>query len=118
MIIKKLLVLIIALLTCSVLAGNNAELKKHEIKIIKNISYLSKATKDKYREKMSVLDIYLPKGAKNFPTLVYFHGGGMTGQVNNFESGKNKKINLANSKEPSHIKRFHYPLFNISACKK
>jgi len=79
MIIKKLLVLIIALLTCSVLAGNNAELKKHEIKIIKNISYLSKATKDEYRKKMSVLDIYLPKGAKNFPTLVYFHGGGMTG---------------------------------------
>ena len=28
---------------------------------------------------MSVLDLYLPEGAKKFPTLVYFHGGGMTG---------------------------------------
>lgn len=49
----------------------------NEVKSVKNISYLSEVTHDKYRNKMSVLDMYLPKKAKNFPTLIYFHGGGL-----------------------------------------
>jgi len=67
----RLAVLAIALLT-SVLSAGSAIVHK-------DISYLTEPTDDAYREKMSKLDLYLPEGAKEFPTLVYFHGGGLTG---------------------------------------
>jgi acetyl esterase/lipase len=34
--------------------------------------------KDRYIDSQCVLDLYYPKGAKNFPTVVWFHGGGLT----------------------------------------
>jgi dienelactone hydrolase len=60
-------------------ADSAPKLPSYGIETIKNISYLGKPSDDPYRQKMSQLDLYLPKGATNFPTLVYFHGGGMTG---------------------------------------
>lgn len=36
-----------------------------------------------YERERCKLDLYLPAGAKAFPTLVWFHGGGMTGGVKN-----------------------------------
>jgi len=33
---------------------------------------------DAYKSGRCVLDIYYPKGVKNFPTIVWFHGGGLT----------------------------------------
>jgi acetyl esterase/lipase len=35
--------------------------------------------KDAYIAQRCVLDIYYPKDTKNFPTVVWFHGGGLTG---------------------------------------
>lgn len=47
----------------------------------RNISYYadSISNKDKYMASQCTLDIYYPKGANNFSTIVWFHGGGITG---------------------------------------
>lgn len=34
---------------------------------------------DKYMQEMCVLDFYYPTNIKDFPTIVWFHGGGLTG---------------------------------------
>ncbi len=34
---------------------------------------------DKYIDSQCILDIYYPKDSKNFATIVWFHGGGLTG---------------------------------------
>lgn len=45
-----------------------------------NINYYDEAKNrsDLYISQRCVLDIYYPKGIKNFPTVVWFHGGGLT----------------------------------------
>jgi Esterase/lipase len=50
-----------------------------EYKEIKDISYISGSETDTYRRERCKLDIYYPEGAKNFPTVVWFHGGGLEG---------------------------------------
>lgn len=47
----------------------------------KDIAYYpaSVAAKDAYINSQCKLDLYYPKGSKNFPTIVWFHGGGITG---------------------------------------
>jgi acetyl esterase/lipase len=46
----------------------------------KNISYYDgTAVKDEYKSSQCLLDIYYPKNVKNFATIVWFHGGGLTG---------------------------------------
>lgn len=47
----------------------------------KNISYYADSIikRDKYTASQCVLDLYYPKGAKDFATIVWFHGGGITG---------------------------------------
>jgi acetyl esterase/lipase len=46
-----------------------------------NIHYYSDSINksDEYINSQCVLDVYYPKDLKNFPTIVWFHGGGMTG---------------------------------------
>jgi acetyl esterase/lipase len=48
---------------------------------IENIPYYpdSEALADDYIRERCVLDLYLPAETKGFPTLVWFHGGGLTG---------------------------------------
>ncbi|WP_407933333.1 alpha/beta hydrolase [Galbibacter pacificus] len=50
-------------------------------KTITNIHYYDKATNasDAYINERCVLDLYYPTNAENFPTVVWFHGGGLTG---------------------------------------
>lgn len=43
-----------------------------------NIRYYADST-DSYMKQQCVLDIYYPTNTKNFPTVVWFHGGGITG---------------------------------------
>ncbi|RYJ42877.1 alpha/beta hydrolase [Flavobacterium beibuense] len=45
-----------------------------------NIQYYDQATNksDSYINERCVLDIYYPKNTKNFATIVWFHGGGIT----------------------------------------
>jgi acetyl esterase/lipase len=47
----------------------------------KDIPYYSAAVnqKDTYINSQCKLDIYYPEGVKDFPTIVWFHGGGLTG---------------------------------------
>ena len=47
----------------------------------KSIHYYSDAINksDKYIDSQCTLDIYYPKDSKNFATIVWFHGGGLTG---------------------------------------
>ncbi|MFT3705432.1 MAG: alpha/beta hydrolase fold domain-containing protein [Agriterribacter sp.] len=47
----------------------------------KDIPYYTDAAnqKDAYIASQCRLDIYYPKGAKNFATILWFHGGGITG---------------------------------------
>lgn len=61
--------------------------------IDKNIKYYpdSVSRKDAYLNSQCTLDIYYPKGVKDFSTLVWFHGGGLTeGQKEIPEALKNK----------------------------
>ncbi len=46
-----------------------------------NISYYteSKNASDKYIAERCVLDLYFPESKDKFPTVVWFHGGGLTG---------------------------------------
>lgn len=46
-----------------------------------NIDYYTDANtkKDEYKSSQCRLDLYYPKGNKNVPTIVWFHGGGITG---------------------------------------
>lgn len=47
----------------------------------KDIHYYSDAINksDKYIDSQCSLDIYYPKNSKNFATIIWFHGGGLTG---------------------------------------
>lgn len=47
----------------------------------KDIQYYPNAVseKDKYIESQCTLDIYYPKNSKDFATIIWFHGGGLTG---------------------------------------
>ncbi|WP_345950343.1 alpha/beta hydrolase [Mucilaginibacter sp. PAMB04274] len=45
----------------------------------KNIAYYADTTGDAYRASQCRLDLYYPKGVKNFATVLWFHGGGITG---------------------------------------
>ena len=44
-----------------------------------NISYYGKTIIDDYQKERCKLDLYYPVGVKNFPTVVWFHGGGLKG---------------------------------------
>lgn len=48
----------------------------------RDIPYLSASVKEKhdaYRVERCKLDVYYPENKKNFPTVVFFHGGGLEG---------------------------------------
>ncbi len=66
----------------------------------KNIPYYDKefprSGNLEYLEKRCVLDLKTPDGEKNFPTLVWFHGGGITGGNKHYPGIINsKKIAIA-----------------------
>ncbi len=48
-------------------------------RIKENISYVSEDEKDEYKLERCKLDIYYPEDVKDFATLVWYHGGGLTG---------------------------------------
>lgn len=54
---------------------------QQEYAIEKNVHYYPDSfnTKDAYIASQCLMDIYYPKGTKNFATIVWFHGGGLTG---------------------------------------
>ena len=46
---------------------------------VQDVPYTSADETDEYRKERCVLDIYYPETDKGFATLVWFHGGGLTG---------------------------------------
>ena len=48
-------------------------------KTVKDIQYVSDSDTSAYRRERCKLDIYMPEGRKGFKTIVWFHGGGLTG---------------------------------------
>ena len=51
-------------------------LEKH-YKLIEDISYIDPAETDDYRRERCRLDLYYPADETDFPTVVWFHGGGL-----------------------------------------
>src|SRR5206468_7210778 len=54
-------------------AGLHAQDARYEVEKHKNLSYNPARTADPVRHK---LDLYVPKGVKDFPALMFVHGGG------------------------------------------
>ena len=71
----------ITLLLCLFIIGISSFAQTLEYETKTNIQYYNAAVNktDTYINERCVLDIYYPKNAKNFPTIVWFHGGGLTG---------------------------------------
>nr|WP_319398293.1 alpha/beta hydrolase [uncultured Carboxylicivirga sp.] len=71
---KHLLAICIALLSISAWGQTNYQTEE-------NIHYYSKDENkhDDYKKERCVLDIYYPENVDKFATIVWFHGGGLTG---------------------------------------
>ncbi len=66
-----------------------------EYSTIQNIHYYDEKTNksDVYINERCILDVYVPKNVKNFPTVIWFHGGGLTGGQKEIpEALKNKGV--------------------------
>jgi len=49
-------------------------------KTVKDLPYIAESETDAYRKERCKLDVYYPVDEKkNFPTIVWFHGGGLEG---------------------------------------
>ncbi len=72
----KILLLLTFLAACIVTYGQSTEYRTKM-----NVEYYDDAVslKDAYIAQQCVLDIYYPVNVKNFATIVWFHGGGLTG---------------------------------------
>jgi len=72
---KKYFIILLLSIFCSYyVSAQNATSYLYEY----NISYKSQST-DAYEQSRCKLDIYYPKNVKNFPSIVWFHGGGLEG---------------------------------------
>lgn len=49
-----------------------------DVVVHENIAYKAGAGVSEYEAERCALDLYLPEGAREFPTIVWFHGGGLT----------------------------------------
>lgn len=69
-----------ALLTFLFIITFVASFAQQEYATERNIHYYADSInkKDSYINSQCVLDFYYPKGATNYPTIVWFHGGGLT----------------------------------------
>lgn len=54
---------------------------------IKDIPYISDGETDPYRIERCRLDLYYPEDIEDFPTLVWFHGGGLEGGSKSLQEG-------------------------------
>ena len=69
---KKIYLFLFSLFICNILAAQD-----QDYKIVRDISYTQ--SKDPYAVERCKLDLYYPENAKDFPTVVWFHGGGLSG---------------------------------------
>lgn len=69
---KKIILFICLFCSISLVGQTKYELKK-------DISYTDVSETDSYRKERCKLDIYYPVDKKDFPVVVWFHGGGLEG---------------------------------------
>lgn len=71
----------LAFLLSVFIIGLSSFAQKTEYDIKENIRYYNAATNksDTYINERCVLDLYYPKNTKGFATIIWFHGGGLTG---------------------------------------
>jgi acetyl esterase/lipase len=62
-----------------------------------HIPYKTGDSLSSYEKQRCLLDVYLPKEGKDFATLVWFHGGGLTGGSKDADSTKKVALGLAQS---------------------
>src|SRR5690606_29224897 len=68
----------LVLMACVLNVSSAEELRNG--RTITNVVYRENSDKlDDYARQQCQLDLYLPSGVKNFPTIIWFHGGGLTG---------------------------------------
>jgi len=82
------------LLSATLLSGTTfAEQKSDaaEYNTIENILYRNGDNLTDYMMERCRLDVYYPTGVKNFPTVVWFHGGGLTQGSRSIPDGLRKK---------------------------
>ena len=53
--------------------------KSNEYRTVSDIPYTDNSETDAYRRERCKLDLYYPTDIKDFPTVVWFHGGGLEG---------------------------------------
>ncbi len=72
-------IILLLILTFGSGLSNYAQKVQYEIK--RNINYYSESVNqsDPYIKDRCVLDIYFPENIKSFATIVWFHGGGLSG---------------------------------------
>ena len=66
---KKIYLFLFSIFICNILAAQD-----QDYKIVRDISYTQ--SKNPYAVERCKLDLYYPENAKDFPTVVWFHGGG------------------------------------------
>jgi acetyl esterase/lipase len=71
--------LVLLLGACVAWAADDTKGAKYEVDVVKDLAYRD-SDADKVRHK---LDLYLPKGAKDYPVLFFVHGGGWRGGSKN-----------------------------------
>jgi len=71
--IRRILVLL--------LGSSLSAMGQQQYEIKQNVRYYADSVnkQDEYISSHCILDIYYPKHVKNFATIVWFHGGGLTG---------------------------------------
>lgn len=68
---KKNLFIILLILFCSYTYAQNT------YTTVRDISYINPTEQDAYKQSRCKLDIYYPENKNNFPTVIWFHGGGL-----------------------------------------
>lgn len=76
----RILVLLLTLNFLAVSLGTSYA-QETSYKLVEEISYYEKSiiNKNKYIQERCFLDLYLPQSKSPFPTIVWFHGGGLRG---------------------------------------
>ena len=84
-------VVMLTSMMASIGLASEAEPAKLEYATENNISYYA-AARDEYQKERCKLDVYYPKGTKGYATVVWFHGGGLTGGERYFPNLKDQGI--------------------------
>jgi len=57
-------------------SSKSVDSANHSLRLVTNISYINK-NQDSYAKEMCKLDLYYPSYLKQYPVIVWFHGGGL-----------------------------------------